>query len=289
MTQASIDLDSFKSYIGRKIEHRDVVTASPLERMSAWLDRDDSKPKPGDAIPPGAHLLYFLSTTRQSALGAAGGNPRDDLEPPIPLQRKVWAGCRMAFHRPIRVGEEIRRVGEVKTLSTKVGRSGPLVFTTFRDEIFGPKGLAMAEEMDIIFREDPKAGEAPQPQPQQARPAAPAWRRTVKADPPLLFRFSALTYNSHRIHYDYLYTTQVEKYPSLLVTGPLQAVLLLDLARRNTTSRPIAEFSCRAERPVFEGASISVEGIPSAEGTGARLWTSDQSGTIGMAASIRFG
>jgi len=287
MTQASIDLDSFKSCIGRKIEHRDVVTVSPLARMSAWLDRDDPEPKPGDAIPPGAHLLYFLSTTRQSALGAAGGNPRDDLEPPIPLQRKVWAGCRMAFHQPIRVGDEIRRVGEVKTLTTKVGRSGPLVFTTFRDEIFGPKGLAMAEEMDIIFREDPKGVEAPPPA--QARPAEPAWQRTVKADPPLLFRFSALTYNSHRIHYDYVYTTQVEKYPGLLVTGPLQAVLLLDLARRNNASRPIAEFSCRAERPVFEGASISVEGTPSADGTGARLWTSDQSGAIGMTASIKFG
>ena len=287
MTQQVIDLDSFKSHIGRKIEHRDLVTLSPLARMSAWLDREDPAPKAGDAIPPGAHLLYFLSTTRQSALGAAGGNPRDDLEPPIPLQRKVWAGCRMAFHQPIRVGDEIRRVGEVKTLTTKVGRSGPLVFTTFRDEIFGPKGLAMAEEMDIIFREDPKAGEAPPPP--QARPPEPMWQRSVQADPPLLFRFSALTYNSHRIHYDYLYTTQVEKYPNLLVTGPLQAVLLLDLARRNTSSRPIAEFSCRAERPVFEGALISVEGTPSADGTGARLWTLDQSGAIGMTASIKFG
>ena len=286
MSQAAIDLDSFKSYIGRKIEHRDVVTASPLERMSAWLDREDPEPKAGDAIPPGAHLLYFLSKTRQSALGAAGGNPRDDLEPPIPLQRKVWAGCRMAFHQPIRVGEPIRRVGEVKALTTKVGRSGPLVFTTMRDEIFGPKGLAMAEEMDIIFREDPKGVEAPPPA--RARPAQPAWRRTVKADPPLLFRFSALTYNSHRIHYDYVYTTQVEKYPGLLVTGPLQALLLLDLARRNTASRPIAEFACRALRPIYEGTLISVEGAPASDGAAAVLWTADDSGALGMTASVKF-
>ena len=116
--------------------------------------------------------------------------------------------------------------------------------------------------------------------------ASPAWRRTVKADPPLLFRFSALTYNSHRIHYDYVYTTQVEKYPGLLVTGPLQALLLIDLARRNTSSRPIAEFSCRALRPIYEGTLISVEGVASSEG--ASLWTADDSGALGMSASVKF-
>ena len=284
--QSAVDLESFKSCVGRTIETRDVVTVSPLARMSAWLDRDDPEPKPGDPIPPGAHLLYFLSTTRQSALGAAGGNPRDDLEPPIPLQRKVWAGCRMWFHQPIRVGEAIRRVGTVKTLTPKQGRSGPLVFTTFRDEIFGPGGLAMAEEMDIIFREDPKGEEAPPPA--QPRPGKAAWQRIVQADPPLLFRFSALTYNSHRIHYDYVYTTQVEKYPGLLITGPLQALLLIDLARRNTASRPIAEFSCRALRPIFEGGPVYVEGAPTPDGSGAELWTLDRSETLGMTASIKF-
>jgi 3-methylfumaryl-CoA hydratase len=286
MTNAVLDLDSFKSLIGRKIESMDMTTVSPLARMLAWLDCDDPAPKPGDPIIPGAHLLYFLSTTRQSALGPEGGSPRDDVEPRVPLQRKVWAGCRMRFHQPIRIGEEIRRVGEIKSLSAKTGRSGPLVFATIRDEIFGPGGLAMTEEMDIIFREDPKEAQAlPLP---QARPAQPVWRRSVKADPPFLFRFSALTYNSHRIHYDYVYTTQVEKYPGLLVTGPLQAVLLLDLARRNTSSRPIAEFSCRALRPIFEGAEISVEGVPAPDGSGAELWTADQAGTLGMTASVKF-
>lgn len=286
MTRDALDLDAFKSYIGRNIESRDVVTASPLARLSAWLDREDPEPKPGDAIPPGAHLLYFLSKTRQSALSASGGNPRDDLEPPIPLQRKVWAGCRMWFQAPIRVGEGIRRIGTVKSLNAKSGRSGPLVFMTLRDEILGPGGPAMAEEMDIIFREDPKADEGlPPPQP---RPAEAAWRRGVKMDPPLLFRFSALTYNSHRIHYDYVYTTRVENYPGLLVTGPLQALLLLDLARRNAPSREIAEFSCRAQRPIFEGAAIAVEGVASPDGSGATLWTLDQSGAVGMTASITF-
>ena len=257
MSNTALDLDSFKSLIGRKIETRDVATASPLARMLAWLDRDDPAPKTGDAIIPGAHLLYFLSTTRQSALGPEGGSPRDEIEPPVPLQRKVWAGCRMWFHQPIRIGEEIRRVGEIKSLVSKAGRSGPLVFVTIRDEIFGPKGLAMCEEMDIIFREDAK-GEQALPPP-QARPVQAAWKRDLKADTPLLFRFSALAYNSHRLHYDHVYTTGVEGYPGLLVTGPLQAVLLLDLACRNTSSRPIAEFSCRALRPIFEGGVISIE------------------------------
>lgn len=286
MARDALDLDAFKSYVGCNIESTDVVTASPLARWSAWLDREDPEPKPGDAIPPGAHLLYFLSKTRQSALNSSGGSPRDDLEPPIPLQRKVWAGCRMWFEQPVRVGDEIRRIGAVKTLSSKPGRSGPLVFVTLRDEITGPNGLALAEEMDLIYREDPKAGDALPPA--QPRPAEPAWRRSVPVDAPFLFRFSALTYNSHRIHYDYVYTTQVEHYPGLLVTGPLQAVLLLDLARRNAPLRVIKEFSCRAQRPVFEGAEISLEGAETPDGSGATLWTLDPSGAVGMTASVRF-
>ena len=283
MTQA-LDFESFKSCIGRKLEHRDVVTVSPLERYSAWLDREDPQPKPGDPIAPGAHLLYFLSTTRQSKLIASGGSPRDDIEPPLPLQRKVWAGCRMEYFQPIRVGEEIRRVAFVKTLTPKQGRSGPLVFTTLRDEISGPQGLAMTDEMDLIYREDAKGAETPPPA--QSRPGEPAWKRVVKADAPLLFRFSALTYNSHRIHYDYPYTTKIEGYPALLVTGPLQAVLLLDLARRNAPSRNIAEFACRALRPIYEGTNIAVEGRP--EGDGATLWTADDTGALGMTATVRF-
>ena len=286
MSSEALNLDSFKSHVGRKIETRDTVTASPLGRMAAWLDRDDPEPKSGDPVPPGGHLLYFLSTTRQSKLGPEGGNPRDDLEPPIPLQRKVWAGCRMWFHQPIRVGEEIRRLGSIKSLIPKSGRSGPLVFLTIRDEIIGPRGLALVEEMDIIFREDPKGNE-PMP-PAQRRSAEPSWRRSVMADPPLLFRFSALLYNSHRIHYDYVYTTQVERYPGLLVTGPLQAVMLLDLVRRSQPSRAVAEFSCRALRPVFEGAVMSIEGNPAADGSGAELWTADPSGALGMTATVKF-
>lgn len=286
MTNAALDLNSYQSLVGHKIESLDSVTASPLARMQAWLDRDDPAPKSGDAILPGAHLLYFLSTTRQSALRPEGGSPRDDLEPPIPLQRKVWAGCRMSFHQPILVGQEIRRVGTIKSLVPKSGRSGPLVFVTLRDEIFGPNGLAMSEEMDIIFREDAK-GEQALP-PAQAKPAEAIWKRDVKADPPLLFRFSALTYNSHRLHYDYVYVTQVEGYPGLLVTGPLQAVLLLDLVSRNAPGRRIAEFSCRALRPIFEGSMISLEGAPSPDGNSAELWDADQTGAIGMTATVKF-
>ncbi len=286
MTHTALDLNSFQSLVGQKIESRDIATSSPLARMLAWLDRDDPAPKAGDPLIPGAHLLYFLSTTRQSKLGPEGGSPRDDLEPPIPLQRKVWAGCRMSFHQPLRVGEELRRVGTIKSLVAKSGRSGPLVFVTLRDEIFGPNGLAMSEEMDLIFREDAKGEQVlPPPLP---RPGQAIWKREVKVDPPLLFRFSALTYNSHRLHYDYVYVTQVEGYPGLLVTGPLQAVLLLDLVSRNAPSRKIAEFSCRAQRPIFEGSVISLEGAPAPDGGSAELWTVDQSGALGMTASVKF-
>jgi 3-methylfumaryl-CoA hydratase len=156
---------------------------------------------------------------------------------------------------------------------------------TIRDEFFVPAGLAVAEEMDIIFR---KNAEGPEPlPPPQPRPAEAVWRRVIQADPPFLFRYSALTYNSHRIHYDLTYTTKQEGYPTLLVHGPLQANLMLELVRQND-ARPIAEFSCRAQRPVFEGGPFSVEGAPTPDRTGVTMWVLDRDGALSMTASVKF-
>jgi len=279
------ELNALQGWVGRVAESTDIVTASPLVRMSAWLDREDPIPRKGDAVPPGWHYLFCLSQMPQRHLTHEGGTPRSELFPPISLPRSMWVGCRFTFSGAIKVGDPIRRVGTIKSLTGKTGRTGPLILMTIRDEFLVPAGLAVAEEMDIIFR---KNAEGPEPlPPPQPRPGEAVWRRVIQADPPFLFRYSALTYNSHRIHYDLTYTTKQEGYPALLVHGPLQVNLMLELVRQND-ARPIAEFSCRAQRPVFEGGPFSVEGAPTPDRTGVTMWVLDRDGALSMTASVKF-
>lgn len=283
---ALVDTKEFEGWLEKKHEDTDVATASPLARLLAWLDRDSVDVNEGDSLIPGSHLLYFLSTTRQSDLPPEGGNPRDNILPPIPLQRKLWAGSRLWFEEPLQIGDSIKRVGGLTSMVPKSGRSGQMVFLVLRDEILGPKGVGVVEEFDLICREDPKEGERlPDPQP---RPAEPQWKRTIVADAPFLFRFSALTYNSHRIHYDYPYVTEVEGYPGLIVTGPMQQMLLLDLVDRNTPDKRMKNFSCKAVRPIFGNATVHVEGVMAEDGQSARLWTIEEGGGVGMTATVEF-
>ncbi|MDP3314532.1 MAG: MaoC family dehydratase N-terminal domain-containing protein [Devosia sp.] len=262
---------------------RDEVTASPLARLAAWLDRDEPSPRAGDIAPPGAHMLYFLSVTRQSLLGDEGGLPREG--PPIPWRRKMWLGSRMQLHEPLRVGDAIERVETIKSIVPKSARSGHLLFVTFRDEISGPRGLSVVEEFDLVYRDD-TPGPDPVP-PEQTRPHDAVWRETVRVDNASLFRFSALTYNSHRIHYDHPYTTQVEKYPGLLIPGPLHQMLQLDLTRRQAGPRTLKEFASRAVRPAFCPGDLSVEGCPASD-TEAALWSLDAQGCVVLASTLRW-
>jgi 3-methylfumaryl-CoA hydratase len=278
--------DEVKSWLGRSVENKDVVTLSPLVRMSAWLDRNDPEPKLGDPVPPGWHLLFFLVATPQSKLWHDGGNPRVDIQPRNPFHgvgaRTMWAGCRDTFHMPLRLGDQIRRVASIPKAALKEGRNGRMAFVTIRDEIYGPQGLALTEELDLVNLE--KQGVPP---PTQLRPAEPVWKRSVVADTPLLFCFSALSYNTHRIHYDFPYTTQCEGYTRLLVTGPIQAVMLLDFARRND-ARPIAEFSCRATHPLYEGGTFTLEGVPATDNKSAKIWTCNPEGVVCMTGDVKF-
>lgn len=282
---STISLDTFSDWIGRTVECVEAIEPPPARRMSSWLDRDDPEPKPGDLLPPGWHSIYFLSSTPTRELGAEGGTPHGNLVPPLPLQREMWVGSRLSIARPLKIGETAKRIGMLKSLTSKIGRSGPLVFVTLRDEYHDETGLAVSEEIDLIFRED-VVGQQVLPPP-QARPGAPQWARSIVADTPLLFRYSALTYNSHRIHYDYRYTTEREGYPGLLVAGPMQSLLMLDLVRRNDP-RSIRDFTCRAVRPIFEGGPFSIEGRLNTEPDRAELWTVDNAGAVGMTATLTF-
>jgi 3-methylfumaryl-CoA hydratase len=279
----SVDMELLRSWIGRQESLEDTVSAFPVAALAATLDRDDPAPRPGDPLPALWHWLYFLPLARQSALGPDGHPRRGGFLPPVPLPRRMWAGGRFTFLRPLHVGERIARSSQIVDVSLKEGRAGQLVFVLVRHQVSGPDGLALTEEHDIVYREAPAAGEAGI----GGRPAPPnpEWRRDIVPDDVMLFRYSALTLNGHRIHYDRRYATDVEGYPGLVVHGPLLATLLVDLLRRNSAARLI-DFRFRAVRPVFDTEPFAVCGRPS-EGGRVSLWVQDHGGVLCMEAEAQ--
>jgi 3-methylfumaryl-CoA hydratase len=279
-----LDVDHLRSWIGRQETLHDRVTRFPVAALSATLDRDDAPPAGGDELPPLWHWLYFLPTAPQSTLGPDGHPARGGFLPPVPLPRRMWAGGRLTFHRPLRVDQDISRVSTVQDVTVKQGRNGALCFVLIKHQVHGPDGLALEEEHDIVYRDNPRPDEAPaSPRPVRTDDT---WHRDIQPSDPLLFRYSALTFNSHRIHYDRRYVTETEGYPGLIVHGPLIATLLIDLLRRNT-DRPVTSFRFRAVSPLFDIAPFSVHGAP--DGDSVALWARNADGYLAMEAEARLG
>jgi 3-methylfumaryl-CoA hydratase len=276
-------VDEMKQWIGRTESHSDRVTATPIAALSATLDRDDPSPKDGDPLPPLWHWLYFLPIHRQSEIGPDGHAKRGGFLPPVPLPRRMWAGSRLEFHHPLRVGDEITRTSCIANVTSKEGRTGTLAFVLVRHEITNAQGVAITEEHDIVYRDNPKPGD-PTPDPAMA-PGGAVWDRSIHPDDVLLFRYSALTFNGHRIHYDRRYVTEVEGYPGLIVHGPLIATLLLDSLRRNLPQAPVARFEFRAVKPLFDIAPFSVCGKPQEDGRTVKLWARSSEGHLAMDAT----
>jgi 3-methylfumaryl-CoA hydratase len=290
-TTLEASLAHWRGWVGRSEQRSDTVTAAPLAGLAATLDRDDPEPLPGSEIPLLAHWLYGLPRARQSALGDDGHPRRGGFLPPVPLPRRLWAGGRLAFLQPLRVGDELTRRSVIVSVDAKQGRSGPLVFVTVRHEISVARGvaqrlgpdLALTEEHDIVYRDVPPHGAppaAPEPAPTDAQ-----FGRTIVPDDVLLFRYSALTFNSHRIHYDRRWCEQAEGYPGLVVHGPLIATLLLDLLRRERPAARVSRFRFTAVRPTFDGHPFSVHGrrLGQEEGpAGFALWAQDHEGALTM-------
>jgi len=277
-----MDLGNLREWVGRAEARVDQVSAAPLAGLSATLDHHDPEPRPGAPIPPLWHWLYFTPQTRQSEIGPDGHTQRGGFLPPVPLPRRMWAGGRLEFFHPVCVGEEIRRTSRIEDVSSKDGRSGALVFVRVRHEIANAQGIAILEEHDIVFRDNPRP-DAPAPS-AVAAPADASFSRRIVPDPVLLFRYSALTFNGHRIHYDRSYVTGVEGYPGLIVHGPLIATLLADLLRRERPSAQLRRFAFRAVRPLFDIHPFTVCGREGGERR-IDLWARDHEGWLAMEAS----
>lgn len=252
----------------------DVVRRWPLNAFAGILDQP--APAESDPLPPLWHWFGFLEHPAQSALGADGHPAAGHFLPPIPHRRRMFAGGRWTAHRPMLVGEELTRTAAVTSVVPKSGRSGEMAFVTVRYEFHTNGLLAGVEEQDIVYRSEPPVGVEPRPsapgpaateQPAAQTPEAPAAEDEIRVEPdaPMLFRYSALTYNTHRIHYDQSYATGVEGYPGLVVHGPLLALLALEIPRRR--GRSVAQFDYRLRRPAFLGATVA-----------SRMWAQDDDG-----------
>jgi 3-methylfumaryl-CoA hydratase len=288
MATIELSLENLKSHVGRRLMDTDVVTAGPANLLRLALGRPEPQFEVGDPLPPGWHGLYFLPRFGPQELREDGA-PRDaGVVPAMPLPRRMFAGERLRFHQPIRIGDSLRCETELADITAKTGGTGTLVFATVVNRIFTPQGLALEEERRTVFREEVKPGEQNRAPRREEAPGDVPWRRRVTPDPVLLFRFSALTFNSHRIHYDRPWAMEVEGYPGLVVHGPLTSTLLIDFARDHNPGRTFVTYTTQARAPLFDTAPFELRGRPTADGRGCELWAGTPEGTVAMSAQVEF-
>jgi len=271
-------------WVGRREQRSDIAAAGPLEGLAATLDHEQTAYASGQDVPPLWHWSYFLPRPRQSALGSDGHPLKGGFLPPIELPRRMWAGSELEFHRPLKVGSAIHRVSSITDVTSKDGRTGPLVFVTLMHEISDELGRAVSERQNLVYRNAPEPGAlavAP-----IAAPVDSSWRQLVQPSPELLFRYSALTFNTHRIHYDRPYAVDIEGYGGLVVHGPLVATLLLDVLHKHLPGVRVSKFNFKAVRPLIDTESFVVSGKVDGEGQ-IQIWASDMRGALATIASAQ--
>jgi 3-methylfumaryl-CoA hydratase len=266
---------------GRTERATDVIVQTSAAALGATLDYE-TVPRVGDPLPHLWHWIFFRPVVRQSQIASDGHPFKGGFLPDLGLPRRMWAGGRLRFHFPLTVGSSITRDSTIAHVSEKEGRSGKLAFVTLKHQIGTGGSLAIDEEQDIVYRGPAMPGATP-PSP-TAAPSDELWDRVVMPTEVLLFRYSALAFIGHRIHYDKPYATQVEGYPDLVVHGPLIATLLMDLLGRNQPQAAVRDFSFKAVRPSFLGNALHLCGRPSPDGKTVELWSKDHEGWLTMSA-----
>lgn len=265
-----MDIEHLKQWVGRERTVVDGLPEGPARALAATLDRS-SAPIEGDALPPGWQWLYFTDTPMASELGEDGHPRLGGFLPPVPLPRRMWAAGSARMERPLRIGSPARRLSRVQSVEAKSGRSGALVFVTLEHVYLQDGERCLIEEQDLVYREMPGAARSQPPGVPGA--AAVDWESTVVPDPVLLFRYSALTFNGHRIHYDRPYAVEKEGYRGLVVQSPLLATLLLELVHRNMPDVQVRSFRFRALRPTFDTHPFVLRARR--DGSKLVLWSAD--------------
>ncbi|MFO1153703.1 MAG: MaoC family dehydratase N-terminal domain-containing protein [Rhodospirillales bacterium] len=266
-----------EDWIGRTEHARDRITRERAQALQATLDRMQPPLQDGDPLPALWHWLYFWTIVPRSGLGRDGHPALGGFLPPVGTARRMWAGSRVRFPGRLCIGDDAERRSTIAEVSSKTGRSGRLVFVTVRHEIAGPSGLAIVDEHDIVYREDKGAGAADRAG--EPAPAVGSWSERIEADPTMLFRYSALTFNGHRIHYDRTYATGTEGYGGLVVHGPLLATLMAGLAQRSRPQHTLSAFQFRGHRPIIDTAPFTVSAAPQGENA-LDVWVADAEGFL---------
>ena len=274
----------FADWIGREETSEDVAAPLAARALAATLDRDPAPFAPGAEVPAIWSWAWFLPVVPMSGLGPDGHPARGGFLPSVDLARRMWAGSRVRLHDTIRLGEAISRRSRIAAIAAKDGKAGRMVFVTVTHEVSTPRGPAMSEEQDIVYLAIPEQFAPP---PATFAPRPPDWSVAWPVDPVALFRFSAVTFNGHRIHYDRTYAREVEKYPGLVVHGPFQAMALFEAARARAAGRVPARFDFRGVRPLFDHDAASLNGRAEEDGSLA-LYTANAEGVISMSATLGF-
>lgn len=280
-----------EAIIGVKAVTEDVISATQMHRLTITLNRRDPMPKIGDPVPWGWHSIFFPRLMPTAKLSKDGMAAEFEDSPDSPLPRRMYAGNDLKFHEPLRIGDAAKKEIFVKSVTPKEGRSGKMIFVTYGINITGPRGLVMEDSQNIVFREEPPAGSTNAAPPGEPAKMDAPWKRETMVDEIMLFRFSAVTWNPHRIHYDRDYVTKVEKYPDLIVHGPFTAVLLLELVRDNMgleKAQTMSGFSMRAKAPLYANRKLTLLGEPSADGKACKLWAADEHNNVAMEINATF-
>ncbi len=284
------DLEKLKDWIGNSETIEDRASVHPVHGYAALMN-EEGIPQEGDPIGPMGHWFFFKPRVPASQIGPDGHPRRGDFMPPVPLPRRMFGGARTTYHKPLLIGEMMKRVATITNVTIKDGRTGTLVFCTVTAEISGENGLAITEEQDIVYRDNPPAdakGSGGNSGRTNTAPDDHAWIQEITPDPVMLFRYSAVTFNGHRIHYDRTYVTEVEGYPGLIVHGPLTAGFLLNLGIANSPGKQLTGFSFQARAPLFDTAPFKVAGKPGDDGKSAELWSITPEGNVGTLATATF-
>ena len=280
-------LESFKSYIGKSETATDVVTASTMVKFAATLGLDNPPLEKGSAIPSGWYGGLFPASHRPDNMRTDGQASGGGFMPAIPLPRRRIGGTRVAFHEPLRIGDDVTRKTEIADLQVDDGASGAQVTVIERNSLSTARGLCVVEERDMVMLSEARADAAPKTSP--AIPSEAKWNQTVEPNAPLLFRFSAIRFNSHRIHYDRDYVTKVEKLPGLVVQSSLISQLLMEMCRRELPAKRMTNFDFQNLRSVYDiDGKVSLSGKPSNDGRAATLWALDGKGNLAMLVTAKF-
>ncbi len=280
-------LESFKSYIGKSETATDVVTASAMVKFAATLGLENPPLEKGSAIPPGWYGGFFPASHRPDKMRTDGQASGGGIAPPIPLPRRRIGGTRVSFHEPLRIGDDVTRKTEIADIQIDDGPSGAQVTVIERNSLSTARGLCIVEERDMVMLSEARADAAPKTSP--AIPAESKWQQIVEPNPPLLFRFSAIRFNSHRIHYDRDYVTKVEKLPGLVVQSSLISQLLMEMCRRELPAKRMTNFDFQNLRSVYDSdGKVTLHGKPSSDGREATLWALDGKANLAMLVTAKF-